>query len=446
MTWSLAERMRGEPTDRVVAGALARGEIVRTHVLRPTWHFVAPEDLRWMQRLTGARVAARIRPRDRELGLDERKLDRGVGIVRDALARGEPLTRAELGTALAEAGMAVEGPALAHIATHAEVRAIACSGPPRGKRQTYALVDDRRAAGAGAGARGGPRRAGAALLRRPRSGEHRRLLLVVGSDPRRLPTRGGDGRRRPRGRRGRGCDVGQWSAPAASPASGRRPPDPDVRRARRRLQGAAHGVRDPAARWRDGAAGADRRGVRGIVAAHPGARRRDAASHDVRPFTTASGSRPPPSASGASSSSRSAWSLRERDRADALGERIQVDVGEGAVGGGRVGAVDQLVDPETALAVEQARAGDGVHAGEGRLEDLPRGGVGEVADEIEPLPPPLVPDSAVAAVGGAVAVGDEPGAARARGPAPPRRPARLASPGRPAGPRRGRGGAEPRSA
>ena len=142
VNWSLAERMRGEPTDSVVAGALARGEIVRTHVLRPTWHFVAPEDLRWMQRLTGARVAARIRPRDRELGLDERKLDRGVGIVQDALAGGEPLTRAELGTALAEAGMAVEGPALAHIATHAEVRAIACSGPPRGKRQTYALVDD----------------------------------------------------------------------------------------------------------------------------------------------------------------------------------------------------------------------------------------------------------------------------------------------------------------
>jgi hypothetical protein len=24
------------------------GSIIRTHVLRPTWHFVAPEDLRWM--------------------------------------------------------------------------------------------------------------------------------------------------------------------------------------------------------------------------------------------------------------------------------------------------------------------------------------------------------------------------------------------------------------
>ena len=60
--WSLAERMEGEPTEaRGRRGAFARGEIVRTHVLRPTWHFVAPEDLRWMQRLTGARVAARIR-------------------------------------------------------------------------------------------------------------------------------------------------------------------------------------------------------------------------------------------------------------------------------------------------------------------------------------------------------------------------------------------------
>ena len=50
--WSLAMRM---PPGTTYAGLLAEqaaGGWVRTHVLRPTWHHVAPEDLRWMQRAT----------------------------------------------------------------------------------------------------------------------------------------------------------------------------------------------------------------------------------------------------------------------------------------------------------------------------------------------------------------------------------------------------------
>ena len=35
------------------------GGWVRTHMLRPTWHLVAPEDLRWVQRATGPRVERR---------------------------------------------------------------------------------------------------------------------------------------------------------------------------------------------------------------------------------------------------------------------------------------------------------------------------------------------------------------------------------------------------
>src|SRR5437764_10837862 len=53
--WAVGQRARGL-TDADVERELVRGDIVRTHVLRPTWHFVVPSDIRWMLALTGPRV------------------------------------------------------------------------------------------------------------------------------------------------------------------------------------------------------------------------------------------------------------------------------------------------------------------------------------------------------------------------------------------------------
>jgi hypothetical protein len=39
--WGLAQRLSGSPTDATVQQAVPSGEILRSHVLRPTWHFVA---------------------------------------------------------------------------------------------------------------------------------------------------------------------------------------------------------------------------------------------------------------------------------------------------------------------------------------------------------------------------------------------------------------------
>ena len=55
--WALAQRSRGL-TDGAIERAFARGAILRTHVLRPTWHFVLPEDARWMLELTAPRIRA----------------------------------------------------------------------------------------------------------------------------------------------------------------------------------------------------------------------------------------------------------------------------------------------------------------------------------------------------------------------------------------------------
>lgn len=102
--WALGLRVKGA-TDGDVQRAFDAGAILRTHLLRPTWHFVAPEDIRWVQTLTAPRVHAANRSYYRKLGLDDRLLARSRTIVEQSLAGGTYLTRHELASALARAGI-----------------------------------------------------------------------------------------------------------------------------------------------------------------------------------------------------------------------------------------------------------------------------------------------------------------------------------------------------
>ena len=88
--WSLAERIGDARRRRDRAHALPTGEILRTHVMRPTWHFVAAEDLRWLLRLTAPRVHAANRYWYRQAGLDAPTLERSHELIARELADGEP--------------------------------------------------------------------------------------------------------------------------------------------------------------------------------------------------------------------------------------------------------------------------------------------------------------------------------------------------------------------
>ena len=141
--WGLALRMR-RATDASVERAFTAGAILRTHVLRPTWHFVTPADIRWLLALTAPRVRAAVAYYDRQLGITPAVITRANRAVARALSGGEELTRAELKAVLAGAGVAVEGTQrLAHVIMHAELDAVICSGARRGKQFTYALLDER---------------------------------------------------------------------------------------------------------------------------------------------------------------------------------------------------------------------------------------------------------------------------------------------------------------
>ncbi len=141
--WALALRMR-RGTDAAIERAFAAGEILRTHVMRPTWHFVAPDDIRWMLSLTAPRVRAAMRSYDRKLGLDAAVITRSHKVIAAALAGGTHLTRQELKTRLQKAGIVTDGvQRLAHLMMHAELSGVICSGPIRGRQFTYALLDER---------------------------------------------------------------------------------------------------------------------------------------------------------------------------------------------------------------------------------------------------------------------------------------------------------------
>ena len=145
--WGIAQRVGGL-TLADIGAAYDAGRILRTHALRPTWHFLLPGDLRGVQALTGPRVQARNAPIDRRLGNDE-IWPRCRAAILASLAAGRHRTRAELSEILAAAGVEATGQRLAYIVMRAELEGLICSGPFRGKQFTYALVDERVPAAAG---------------------------------------------------------------------------------------------------------------------------------------------------------------------------------------------------------------------------------------------------------------------------------------------------------
>jgi hypothetical protein len=140
--WAVAQRTRA-CTDDDVERAFADARILRTHVLRPTWHFVLPDDIRWMLALTAPRVRATMAYYERKLALDAAVFRRSQAVLEKALVGGNALTRDELGRALGAAGIAASGERLGLIMMRAELDALIASGPRRGKQFTYALLDER---------------------------------------------------------------------------------------------------------------------------------------------------------------------------------------------------------------------------------------------------------------------------------------------------------------
>jgi hypothetical protein len=141
--WNVGMRLRGA-TDASVEKAFNDGAILRTHVLRPTWHFVTPADIRWMLALNAPRVHALCASRYRKFGLDHAVFKRCDAALTQALRGGNHLTREELHAVFEKARIATRGESLmSHLLMRAEFDQVICSGPRKGKQFTYGLLDER---------------------------------------------------------------------------------------------------------------------------------------------------------------------------------------------------------------------------------------------------------------------------------------------------------------
>ena len=143
--WAVAQRTVSG-TDSDIDRALAAGTILRTHILRPTWHFVAPEDIRWIMELTAPRVHALNGHYYRKTGLDHAVFVKSNRALARALAGDRQLTRAELGSILQKARITQSSDdplRLVLLIMRAELDMVICSGARRGRQFTYALLDER---------------------------------------------------------------------------------------------------------------------------------------------------------------------------------------------------------------------------------------------------------------------------------------------------------------
>lgn len=147
--WAIGLRLINS-TESQVEKAFNEGKILRTHLMRPTWHFVSPDDIRWLLMLTAPRVHAANAYMGRQLELDKKFLSKTNAILEKALVGGKNLTRTSLEKILTQNKIKMEVPKphtkgmrLAYIMMYAELEQLVCSGPREGKQFTYALLDER---------------------------------------------------------------------------------------------------------------------------------------------------------------------------------------------------------------------------------------------------------------------------------------------------------------
>jgi hypothetical protein len=140
--WGLRQRMT-TATEASIEEASIKGRILRTHAMRPTWHFFTSEDIRWILELTGPRVDKIMSGYYRQIGLDDTIFTRARPLIIRALEGDNHMTRLELKSHLKEKGIDLTPMQAGFIMSRAELYALVCSGARKGKQQTYALLEER---------------------------------------------------------------------------------------------------------------------------------------------------------------------------------------------------------------------------------------------------------------------------------------------------------------
>jgi len=139
--WALGIRLPNS-TEIVINNEIDSGSIIRTHLLRPTWHIVSSNDIYWIQELTAPQIKSSLKYRDRQLGLTENIFRKCYKIFEKSLRDRHHKTREELIQELINAKIDVDNNRASHIFINAEIDGIICSGKQKGGKPTYAILPE----------------------------------------------------------------------------------------------------------------------------------------------------------------------------------------------------------------------------------------------------------------------------------------------------------------
>lgn len=139
--WAIGSRC--DASEKEIEEAINSAQIIRTHILRPTWHFVAAEDIHWMLDVSGPQVKRIVTSYVKKYGLDTKKLEQLNASIEKILAGNNHLTRDEIMQELNIKKTSKEGSLGGLIMMNAELDGLVCNGKMKGKQITYALLEER---------------------------------------------------------------------------------------------------------------------------------------------------------------------------------------------------------------------------------------------------------------------------------------------------------------
>ncbi len=140
--WALGLRLVNS-TEKNITDAFNKGEILRTHLMRPTWHFVSPDDIYWLLKLTAPQIKTSLKTRHRNLELSEEIVRKSLKLIEKVLYKENNKTREELNSVLNKEKIRTDENRLSHILLLAELEGVICSGAVRGNKITYSLLSER---------------------------------------------------------------------------------------------------------------------------------------------------------------------------------------------------------------------------------------------------------------------------------------------------------------
>lgn len=139
--WAIGARLKDKVASDIEED-LNSGKIIRTHILRPTWHFVSAADVHWMFDLSNPRLKPVYKSYAKGYGADESLLKKAVPAIEKVLTGGKHLTKQEIGEALLELDITLDDDHLKLALSYSEMEGLLVNGRLKGSKQTFTLFEE----------------------------------------------------------------------------------------------------------------------------------------------------------------------------------------------------------------------------------------------------------------------------------------------------------------